>query len=265
MQCALSVPNMGDPQRLVEVAVAAEANGWDGVFLWDHLHFLRSMDLQVFDPWVVLGAAAVRTSRVRLGTMVTPVARRRPHKLAKEVVTLDHLSAGRAVLGVGLGEPGIDDFAAFGDEGDRHGRAAALDRGLALLDSYLRGEPVVDEAAGVDAHLRPGAVQDPRPPIWVGGKWPNPKPVERAKRWDGFVPIAPNGGPAAPNAVAEAVVALGDAAQRPGFDVVVMLDDEHPAADYEAAGATWAVWSTWPVDDGLADTEERAAAPPPLS
>ncbi|HJR25691.1 MAG TPA: LLM class flavin-dependent oxidoreductase [Acidimicrobiales bacterium] len=263
MRTALSLPNMGDPHRLVEIAVAADANGWDGYFLWDHLHFMRSLDVEVFDPWVVLGAAAVQTARVRLGTMITPVARRRPQKLAKEVVTLDHLSGGRAILGVGLGEPGTDDFAAFGDEGDRHGRAALLDQGLALLDGYLRGEPVLDEAAGVDAHLRPGAVQDPRPPIWVAGKWPNPKPLERAARWDGYLPIGPTGAPATPEMVADLVATLGDTATRPGFDVVVMLDGEHPPADYEAAGATWCAWGAWPFGDWLAEMEALASSPPP--
>ncbi|HEY9379064.1 MAG TPA: LLM class flavin-dependent oxidoreductase, partial [Jiangellaceae bacterium] len=105
MRFGVSMPNAGDPTRLVELAVIAEDAGWDGFFLWDHLQLDAVGRPPMHDPWVLLGAIAARTSRVRLGTMVTPVARRRPWKLAKEITTLDHLSAGRVVVGVGLGVP----------------------------------------------------------------------------------------------------------------------------------------------------------------
>src|SRR5688572_6515746 len=105
MKLALSIPNLAEPDRLVELGVEAEANGWDGVFLWDHAHGSPDMPVPTSDPWVVLGALAVRTERVALGTAITAIGRRRPHKLARETVTVDRLSAGRLVLGVGLGEP----------------------------------------------------------------------------------------------------------------------------------------------------------------
>src|SRR5919106_1748266 len=121
MRFALSMPNAGDPAALVELAAAADRAGWDGFFLWDHIHALPATD-----PWVVLGAIAVRTRTVRLGTLVTPPARRRPWKLAKEVCTLDHLSGGRAILGVGLGLPADAEFGAFGEPAEARAHAAML-------------------------------------------------------------------------------------------------------------------------------------------
>src|SRR5687768_10399962 len=105
VQVALSIPNMAEPSVLVDLGRRVEQAGWDGVFLWDHVHGSPQQPMPVADPWTVLGALAVQTEWVRLGTSITPVARRRPHELARQVVTLDRLSGGRAVLGVGLGEP----------------------------------------------------------------------------------------------------------------------------------------------------------------
>src|SRR5688500_9701630 len=127
MRYAISTPNVGDAEWLVDLGVAAERAGWDAFFLWDHVHLIRTMALDVFDPWVVLGAVARETERVRLGTMVTPVPRRRPWKLAKEITTLDHLSGGRAVIGVGLGEPADDEFGSFGEPTDPRERGELLD------------------------------------------------------------------------------------------------------------------------------------------
>jgi alkanesulfonate monooxygenase SsuD/methylene tetrahydromethanopterin reductase-like flavin-dependent oxidoreductase (luciferase family) len=139
MRFGLSIPPFTDVTTLVAMARDAEAAGWDGVFLWDHLQWDRISDLDIHDPWVLLGAMATATSRVRLGTMVTPLSRRRPWVVAKHLTTLDHLSGGRAVLGVGLGAPREAEFAAFGDVDDPAGRAALLDDGLAVLDGLLRG------------------------------------------------------------------------------------------------------------------------------
>src|SRR5918994_6918124 len=127
MRFALSIPPFADAAAIVELAVDAEAAGWDGVFLWDHLQFQVGAGLPIHDPWVLLGAMAQATDRVRLGTLVTPLARRRPWMVARHLTTLDHLSGGRAVLGVGVGEPSDDDFAAFGEPADHRQRAAMLD------------------------------------------------------------------------------------------------------------------------------------------
>jgi alkanesulfonate monooxygenase SsuD/methylene tetrahydromethanopterin reductase-like flavin-dependent oxidoreductase (luciferase family) len=259
----LSFPNVGPATDLVRLAVAAEANGWDGVFLWDHLHLRRELRLDIVDPWVMLGAFAQATDRVRLGALVTPLARRRPWKMAKEVVTLDHLSGGRAVVGVGLGEPPDDDFAAFGDASDARERAALLDDGLAVLAGLLTGEPFVHDGPlyKVDAAFLPAPVQRPRPPIWVAGIHPHRRPFERAKRWDGVMPISATE-LMTPEQVAEVVAITG---QRDGFDVVVTPDFDHSAAEFADAGATWLVSSAPPWLDGWRDMLDKLASDGPPS
>jgi len=252
---AISSPNVGDPAWLVDLAIETERAGWDAFFLWDHLHLVRALALDVFDPWVILGAAARETERIRLGTMITPVPRRRPWKLAKEIVTLDHLSGGRVVVGVGLGEPAADEFGSFGESIDPRERAVLLDEGLALLEGFLRGEPVRHDgdAFSVDAHLKPASVQQPRPPIWVAGKWPNRKPLERAARYEGVMPISSEGGPIPPEEL-RAVVDL----MRPvePFDVVASVGPGVPWSEFEDAGATWIVESGWPEGDWRDDLEQ---------
>ncbi len=97
MRYGVSAPNIGDVDTSIDLGLTAEDAGWDGFFLWDHIRFSAAFPVPVFDPWVLLGALAARTSTIRLGTMVTPVARRRPWTLARQTVTLDHLSSGRTI------------------------------------------------------------------------------------------------------------------------------------------------------------------------
>lgn len=123
MQFAVNLPNFGsfsDPESMVDLAVTAEEAGWDGFFIWDHLQF----EEPTADPWIALTAMAMRTERIVLGPLVTPVPRRHITKLAREVITLDHLSGGRVVLGVGAGYPHLPDYTAFGDDGDASVRGA---------------------------------------------------------------------------------------------------------------------------------------------
>ena len=262
MKFGVSVPNVGPPAALIELGVAAECAGWDGFFLWDHLHLIRAMALDVHDPWVLLGALAMRTEHLRLGTLVTPVPRRRPWKLAKEVITLDHLTNGRAVLGVGLGFPADDEFEAFGEPGDDRVRAGRLDAGLSLIDSFLRGEPVEHATAHyrVDAAMRPAAVQKPRPPIWVAGTWPNHAPLRRAARWDGVVPIRADNSTFGPELIESVVAVTGT---RPGFDVVAPLWPGVAVAEMADAGATWLTTSRWPDGDWFDDLRAEVLDGPP--
>jgi alkanesulfonate monooxygenase SsuD/methylene tetrahydromethanopterin reductase-like flavin-dependent oxidoreductase (luciferase family) len=253
MKFAISAPNVGDAAALVDLAVATEAAGWDAFFLWDHVQLIPGAP--VHDPWLLLGAAARSTERVRLGTMVTPIPRRRPWNVAKQLVTLDHLSAGRAVLGVGIGAPDDTEFADFGEELDRRRRGELLDEGLAIVDRVCRGEPYRDGGPT----LPPGPVQRPRPPIWVAGMAPNRPPLRRAARWDGFVPIAGDGEPLTPQRLADY---CGDLLGRDGFDVVATRDEEHGAAEYEAIGCTWIIESAWPVQDWMVELRERIDAGP---
>lgn len=199
MRAGISVPNFSeysDSRLVAELAHEAEDAGWDGFFLWDHLLFENKWRLPIADPWVALAAMAMRTSHIRLGPMVTPIPRRRPWKLARETVTLDHLSNGRLILGVGLGWPPVDDFARFGEESDDKVRAAKLDEGLDILTGLWSGEPF--RYQGQHYHIQeetvflPRPVQSPRIPIWVAGFWPKKAPFRRAARWDGVFPLSLN-------------------------------------------------------------------------
>jgi alkanesulfonate monooxygenase SsuD/methylene tetrahydromethanopterin reductase-like flavin-dependent oxidoreductase (luciferase family) len=182
--------DFGDPALLLDLGIEAEAAGWDGFFLWDHL--LGGGRSPVTDPWVVMSALAVRTDRIRFGPMVTPLARRRMTKLARETVALDHLSGGRLVMGVGLGHNDEQEFAALGDEGDRKIRGQILDESLEVLAGLWSGEALAFD--GDHLHVQaspflPTPLQRPRIPVWVAGLWPNKKPMRRAAAWDGAFPI----------------------------------------------------------------------------
>src|SRR5437870_9799690 len=137
--CLANIGSFSDPRVPLELAIAAEANGWDGVFIWDHLAFVWGAPAA--DPWITLAAIASATSRVRIGTAVTPVARRRPQVLAQQVATLDVLSAGRVVFGAGLGGSPAE-FGKFGEPTDAAVRAAMLDEGLDLLRRFWSGDEV---------------------------------------------------------------------------------------------------------------------------
>jgi alkanesulfonate monooxygenase SsuD/methylene tetrahydromethanopterin reductase-like flavin-dependent oxidoreductase (luciferase family) len=236
MKYAISIPPAGDPADLIACVQAAEEAGWDGFFFWDHIYPGDGFSLH--DPWVLLGAAATATSRIRLGAMVTPLARRRPWKVAKEIATLDQLSAGRVVVGVGLGTPDTE-FTAFGESADPRHRAAVLDEALALLDGFLRGEVVDHEGPHfqVRARLTPGCVQTPRPPIWVAATWPHRRPLARAARYEGVFALGRDAiGGLTPDQVREVRAVIG-----PDRDIVVPHDPEVPTAEYAEAGVTWLI------------------------
>ncbi len=192
MNYGIDIPLYGpyaDSRALIRLARDAEAAGWDGFFTWDDVATGGGQPLA--DPWIALAAIAVSTTRIRLGPMVTPLARRRPWKLARETVTLDRLSGGRLILGVGLG----DDAAQFENLGEPSGlkvRAAMLDEALAVLVGLWSGAPFSFEGEHYrvkDARFTPAPMQLPRIPLWVAGRWPNKPPFRRAARWDGVFPI----------------------------------------------------------------------------
>ena len=197
MRFAVDVPNFGDfadPLVVADLARRAEDAGWDGLFVWDHVTHRKDLRRTIADPWVLLTAAALATQRIRLGTLVTPVARRRVSKLAREVTTLDRLTGGRMILGAGLGAPVEDEFGTFGETTDPRELAARLDEGLTALNLLWSGEPVTFHGAHVvvdDVAFLPTPVQRPRVPVWVGGVWPARPPMRRAARWDGAAPILP--------------------------------------------------------------------------
>lgn len=175
-------------------AAAAEEAGWDALFIWDHMVLdKKERQGQPFgDPWMLLTAAALATSRLRLGTLVTPVARRRPEQLARQVATLDALSGGRVIFSAGLGGPIADEFGSFGEPTDPVVLAERLDEGLDLLRRYWSGERVDHDGKHYqvnDVTLLPASTQRPRPPVWIAGFWPHRRPIRRAARWDGVVPL----------------------------------------------------------------------------
>jgi len=194
MHFAIDTPNFGDysePRVLADLALEAETAGWDGFFLWDHIG--ASWPFPIGDPWVNLAAMAMMTERIKLGTLVTPLPRRRPWKLARETVTLDHLSNGRLILGVGIGSDNVREYFCFGEAGDDRLHGAMLDEGLDVLVGMWSGEPFSysGEYYNIEqAHFKPAPVQSPRIPIWVADVWPHKRPLHRAAAWDGLVPLA---------------------------------------------------------------------------
>jgi alkanesulfonate monooxygenase SsuD/methylene tetrahydromethanopterin reductase-like flavin-dependent oxidoreductase (luciferase family) len=197
MRCSINIPNFGDfadARTVATLAAAAEDAGWDALFVWDHVvHDKRRRRGQPFgDPWMLLTAAALATTRLKVGTLVTPPARRRPEQLARQVATLDALSNGRVIFAAGLGGPIEDEFASFGEPTEPVVLAQRLDEALELLRRYWSGERVDHHGRHYHVHdvtLLPASVQRPRPPVWIGGFWPARAPVRRAARWDGVVPL----------------------------------------------------------------------------
>lgn len=200
MNFAIYLPNYGDAvnaQNLSELARLAEHAGWDGFFLFDHILVSKNQGHHMVDPWVALAAMSMTTKHIRLGTTLTPLARRRPWKLARETVTLDHLSNGRLTITVGLGAPEKAEFAYFGEETDKRVRAKKLDEGLEILVGLWSGKPFSfsgEHYCIEKIRFRPTPLQTPRIPIWVGGYWPKKAPFIRAARWDGALPLKHRGG-----------------------------------------------------------------------
>lgn len=199
MRYSINIPNLGefaDPRLVGEVARLAEDTGWDGLFVWDHLiGYNQDLVAEFAATNLLLTAAALATSRIRLGTVVTPVPRRRPRQLAKEIATLDRLSGGRMIRGVGIGAPVENEYARFGEPTDSRVLAGMLDEGLEVITLLWTGEPVTFHGTYFTvegAVMRPPPAQHPRVPIWVGGDWPKKGPARRAARWDGSLLNAGN-------------------------------------------------------------------------
>jgi alkanesulfonate monooxygenase SsuD/methylene tetrahydromethanopterin reductase-like flavin-dependent oxidoreductase (luciferase family) len=267
----------GDARTVADAARAAERAGWDAIFAWE--------PVWGNDAWICLTAAAMVTERIRLGTMLTPLSRMRPWKLASETATLDVLSGGRVILAVGLGAPDSG-FAAFGEQTDRRVRAELLDEGLAILTGLWAGEPLtfqgkhyrVDTLSHRVAGPQPLPVQRPRIPIWVVGAHGRPASMRRAAAYDGLLPtvIGADGGhtlsPERLPAILDEVRALrGDTG---GYEIIVESeppnDDRAAAAAkaraWAAAGATWWLESLWelPQEPGqLPSVLRRIAEGPP--
>lgn len=256
MRYGLWVPNYGvlaDLSLLAELAARSEAAGWDGWFLQGHVVHQRGTEPTV-EPWMALAVAAQATSHIRLGPMVTPLPRRRPWNVARQAATLDRLSDGRAVLGVGIGSERTPEYREFGEETDLARRAAMLDEGLELLGALWSGSTV--HHAGEHYHVgsirfEPAPVQQPLP-VWVAAIWPHQRPLRRANRWQGVFPLGLPG----PDALAEIAATVGH-----DKDIVV-LGDDHPAREWAAAGAGWWLHPVAP-DQPVNDLQALVDAGPP--
>jgi len=188
------VPNVGTashPETLAKLALEAEKSGWDGFFLWNHL-VEWDKRFPIYDTFTSLAAIALKTSRIRLGTTVTPLPRLKPWEVARQTVALDHLSHGRMILGVGLGAKESCDYERFGESADNKILAEKLDESLDIINGLWTGRPFSYRGK----HYRiqktsflPRPAQKPRIPIWVGGFWPRKGPFKRAAKWDGVIPL----------------------------------------------------------------------------
>ena len=235
---------LADPALVARLATEAEDAGWHGFFIWDHVRW-REPVAEVADAWITLAAIATSTARIRLGPMVTPLARRRPVKVAKETSTLDIVSGGRLTLGVGLGSDEFgSEFSITGEELDDRRRAQMLDESLEILQAAWSGEPVRHrgEHYTIDGmRFLPRPVQRPGIPVWVAGFYGKPRPLRRAARHQGFFPVNLEH----PDQLAEIVTDLNalrrDAGRDPAeqYDVVAALPPGTDPAPYAEAGATW--------------------------
>jgi hypothetical protein len=249
---------------MVRLAAVAEDAGWDGCFLWDHIAVADELDTA--DPWVLLGAMAAGTDRIRLGTMVTPLPRRRPWVVARQATTVDHLSQGRLILGVGIGSPPDAEFERFGEPTDARVRAAMLDEGLHILRGMWSGKAFAhdgDHYRVNETVFAPTPVQTPSIPIWVGATWPNPRPLRRAARFEGAFPVKMDMTEWTVAEVEELVsIITTERGSLDGFDVVISgsFDDARArGAQYERAGATWFL-SMPRMEDTFSLIESRVAA-----
>ncbi len=267
----------GDARVAADLAFEAEQAGWDGFFVWE--------PVWGYDAWLLLTAAAMRTTRIKLGTMLTPLSRMRPWELASKTVTLDHLSQGRVILSVGLGATDTG-FAEFGEETDRKTRAELLDEGLDILTGLWRGQPF--RYSGKHYHINetkflppPPPVQQPRIPIWVVGAWRREKSMQRALRYDGLLPnpFDERGEhiPLTPDHIREiAAYVRQHRSTSDAFEIVV--EGKTPGTDRVAArsivqpwidaGATWWIEALWPAPDQPNDPDDilrRIRQGPPAS
>ena len=269
----------GPVDAQIRLAREAEAAGWDGVFTWDGIHV--GDEAQVHDPWVLMSAFAVATQRVRIGAIIQPLARRRPWKVARESVTLDHVSNGRFVLVVGLGTLDDSGFGSVGEPTDRRTRAEKLDETLEILTGLWSGERFGFSGTHYQFEpmaFRPVPIQQPRIPIWVVGAWPSERSMGRAARYDGLLPnVLPDpdgkGRPLTLELLTQMRDWIAERRSVDAFDIVVdgttPADDPQAAADivqgWADAGATWWVESDWSTAAIDAQRHRIEAGPPRIA
>jgi alkanesulfonate monooxygenase SsuD/methylene tetrahydromethanopterin reductase-like flavin-dependent oxidoreductase (luciferase family) len=262
---------LASAERMSDLAVLAEESGWDGFFLWDHIRYASPVR-NIVDPYVCLAVMAARTSRITLGPMVTPLIRRRPQVVARQAVTLDHLSKGRLVMGFGIGDDYPDgELACFGELTDAVKRGRAADEAISIFQGLVSGENVNitgEFSRAEDVAFHPTAFRSGGIPIWTAGRWPNPAPIRRAARYQGMMVIQLT----EPEHIDELKVRLSAAgADLEHFDIALWGQrDENMAyrpderyAEWDAAGVTWFLTGLGPFNLDYAEVRRYIASCPP--
>ncbi|MFW9768301.1 MAG: LLM class flavin-dependent oxidoreductase [Candidatus Thorarchaeota archaeon] len=281
MKYGINLPNFGwfgDINTLVEIAIETEDAGWDGFFLWDHMMVFKHEDmvLPFVDPWIALAAIACNTEKLKLGPLITPIPRRRPWKVAREAVSIDHLSNGRLILGLGIGAPPEVEFDYFGEVSDAKTRAEMLEEGLAIITSAWSGKLFSHEGKHYqlkEMAFLPKPKQEPRIPLWIGGGIPHKSPFRRAAKFDGVAPVHsawPE--PVTPEHLKDVLeIITAERGNLNDYDVVVCGDTTgtHSEKDWGVVepwiqiGATWFLENINGMRAEIEELRERIRAGPP--
>ncbi len=248
-------PNVGEfygsIDNLVETSQKIEAAGWDGHFIWDWIFGSKDPVHSTVDPWIALTAMASKTKKIKLGTTITPIPRRRPWKLARETVSLDYFSNGRLILGVGLGYPPEEEFAAFGEEPNTKIRAEKMDEGLDILLGLWSGKNFSYNGQHYkidNVTFLPKPLQTPRIPLWGAGTWPHKRPFLRSVKMDGVVPLAADTFHPSPKVIQKIISFISEhRSDMKNFDIVANINSmkldpskrEELISEYIDAGTTW--------------------------
>jgi hypothetical protein len=263
-----------EPTLLSEMALEAEKSGWDGFFLWDHL-VESAQRVPLYDSFTTLAAIAVKTKRIRIGTTVSPLPRLKPWSVARQTVSLDHLSNGRLVLGVGLGGKESCDYARFGEVEDNKVLAEKLDESLEIITGLWTGKQFSYNGKHFQTQssvFLPRPKQKPRIPIWVGGFWPRKVPFRRAAKWDGVIPLRYPGRLMKPDGLGEVVDYLKSIRTADGFFDVANIGwttggkrkrDAEKVSSYEERGMTWWLESLYTKRESPEEMRKRIRNGPP--
>jgi alkanesulfonate monooxygenase SsuD/methylene tetrahydromethanopterin reductase-like flavin-dependent oxidoreductase (luciferase family) len=255
---------------IVQLGVAADESGWDGVFLADHLHYNNVY--RFIDPWIMLAGIAARTKHIKLSTWVTAVPRRQPWQLARDLASLDQLSGGRVILGAGIGAP-PEDFTSYGQEYELKRLARRFDESLDILAGLWSENSFSYEGQIYsidDVNLHPKPLQKPRIPVLIAGRWPAKKPIKRGARWDGIMPV-PNDWPR-PFSLEEIrdcveTYKLSLESDELGEVVIMHTKESAPLDDFipfcQEIGVTWILFGLWPQEASVQQHMERIKQGPP--
>ena len=274
LRYGLILPDFGKalhPTDLVDLAGEAEDYGWDGFFLWDHMVEWNSRT-PVYDAFTCLAAIATNTKHIRIGTAVTPIPLLKPWIIARQTITLDHLSNGRLILGVGLGTKESCDYERFGEPGDNKTLAEKLDESLVIIKGLWSGKPFRYSGKHYllkDPIFLPHSIQKPRIPIWVAGYWPRKGPLRRAAKWDGVIPLRFPGNLLELDelrTLVEYIKKLRENADN--FAVAIIGSTQNPrnvekVERFASAGMTWWFENLYAKKDSLNSMRKRIRLGPP--